>query len=147
MKNIWNKLAISLGDSFYSIILGRSESLHFMIYFEKSLFLFWLEFCIDVVIQILLWEWLLASESRIYTFYDKKIVICRPLCHDINMWKLLIRLVVTKFYVRIDIFKILGTHASRKLKTFTNESLSKKIMARTRLWNKYLKDRSGENKT
>ena len=63
------------------------------------------------------------------------------------MWKLLIRLVVTKFYVRIDIFKILGTHASRKFKTFTNESLSKKIMARARLWNKYLKDRSGENKT
>ena len=35
MKNLWNKLAISLGDSFYSIILGRSGSLHFMIYFEK----------------------------------------------------------------------------------------------------------------
>ena len=49
------------------------------------------------------------------------------------LWKLLIILVVTKFYVRIDIFKILGTHASRKLKAFTNEGLSKKIMARTRL--------------
>ena len=49
------------------------------------------------------------------------------------MWKLLIILVATKFYVRIDMFKILGTRASRKLKTFTNEGLSKKIMARTRL--------------
>ena len=43
-----------------------------------------------------LWEWLLASESWIYRFYDEKVVICYPLCNNINMWKLLVILVVKK---------------------------------------------------
>ena len=36
----------------------------------------------------------LASESWIYRCYDKKVVISHPLCHNINMWKLLLILVV-----------------------------------------------------
>ena len=27
-------------------------------------------------------SWLLLSESQIYRFYDKKVVICHPLCHN-----------------------------------------------------------------
>ena len=40
---------------------------------------------------------LLQSRRQITTF-------CRPLCHNINMWKLLVILVVIKLYARIDIF-------------------------------------------
>ena len=42
-------------------------------------------------------EWPLASERQIYRIFDKKVVICRPLCHNINMWKLLVILVVNNF--------------------------------------------------
>ena len=60
---------------------------------------------IYVLTKILLWKWLLASESRIYRFYDKKVVICHSLCHNINMWMLLVILVVINLYSRIHIFK------------------------------------------
>ena len=49
--------------------------------------------------------WLLASESQTYRFYDEKVVICHPLCHNIDMWKFLVILVVIKLYARINIFK------------------------------------------
>ena len=39
-------------------------------------------------------------------FYDKKVVIYHPLCHNINMLKLLVILVVIKLYARIDILNI-----------------------------------------
>ena len=41
-----------------------------------------------------LWEWFLTSESRIYRFYDKKVVIYHPLSHKIEIWKLLVTPVV-----------------------------------------------------
>ena len=47
----------------------------------------------------------LASESRIYKFYDKKVDVCHPLCHKLEMWKLLIIFVIIKLYARIGIFK------------------------------------------
>ena len=37
----------------------------------------------------------------------KKVVICHPLCHNINVSKLLVILVVIKLCARIDIFKLL----------------------------------------
>ena len=37
----------------------------------------------------------------------KKVVICHPLCHNINVWKLLVILVVIKLYGQIDTFKLL----------------------------------------
>ena len=53
----------------------------------------------------MLWQ----SGWQITTFCHKnlwqKVVICHPLCHDINMWNLLVALVVIKFYAQIDIFK------------------------------------------
>ena len=63
-------------------------------------------FGFNLLEAILKWGWLLASESRIYRFYDKKVVICHPLGQKINMWKLLVLLVVIKLYARIDILKI-----------------------------------------
>ena len=49
-------------------------------------------------------ECILASETQIYRFFDfLKVVICHPLCRNINMWKLLITLAVMKLYARIDI--------------------------------------------
>ena len=45
-------------------------------------------------------EGFLASESWIYRFYDKKVVICHPLCQNLQMWKLLVILVVIKLYDR-----------------------------------------------
>ena len=39
-------------------------------------------------------EWRLASESPIYRFYYKKVVICHPLWHNLEMWKLLVILVI-----------------------------------------------------
>ena len=47
----------------------------------------------------------IASESGIYRFYDKKVVISHPLFHDIVKWKLLVILVVIKIYARHEIFK------------------------------------------
>ena len=44
---------------------------------------------------------------ELYRFYDKKVVVCHPLCHDLEMWKLLVILVVIKLYAQIDIFKLL----------------------------------------
>ena len=67
-------------------------------------------FCHKIVIsgfhllEAIVWEWILASESQIYRFYVKKIVICHPLCHNIQMWKLLVILAVIKIYARSDIF-------------------------------------------
>ena len=48
------------------------------------------------------WEQVLASESRIYRFYDKKVVICHPLCYNINMSKILVTLVVIKLINLVD---------------------------------------------
>ena len=36
-------------------------------------------------------------------FYNKKVVFCHLLCHNLEMWKFLVILVVIKLYVRIDI--------------------------------------------
>ena len=41
------------------------------------------------------WEWLLASESQIYRFCDKTVVSCYPLCHNVEMRKLLGKLVAS----------------------------------------------------
>ena len=32
----------------------------------------------------------------IYRFYDRKVVVCHPLCHNLEMWKLLVILVISK---------------------------------------------------
>ena len=29
-------------------------------------------------------------KSRVYRSYDKKVVICHPLCHNLEMWKLMV---------------------------------------------------------
>ena len=36
--------------------------------------------------------------------YDKKVVTYHPLCHNMQMWKILVILVVINLYPRIDIF-------------------------------------------
>ena len=37
---------------------------------------------------------ILASKSRIYRFYNKKVVVSHPGCRNLEMWKLLVILVV-----------------------------------------------------
>ena len=32
-----------------------------------------------------------------YRFYDKKVVICHPLCHNIEIWKLWLYLLISSF--------------------------------------------------
>ena len=57
------------------------------------------------LLEAIIWEWIPAFESRIYRFYvKKKIVICHPLCHNIQMWKFLVIIAVIKIYARSDIF-------------------------------------------
>ena len=48
---------------------------------------------------------------------NKKVVICYPLYHNLEMWKFLVILVVIKLYARIDIIKLVVTHHSL-FKTF-----------------------------
>ena len=52
------------------------------------------------------------GESRIYSFYDKKVVICHRLRDNINMWKLLVMLVVIKLYALIDMFNNIDCSAT-----------------------------------
>ena len=54
-----------------------------------------------------IWAWLLASESRNIQILWQKVVICRLLCHDLEMWKLLVILAVIKVYAWINIFNYL----------------------------------------
>ena len=48
-----------------------------------------------------------SKSKRIYRFYDKKVVICHPLYHNLELeiWSLLFILVVIKLYARINILK------------------------------------------
>ena len=42
-----------------------------------------------------------SSESQIYRFYDKKVVTCHPLCHNLEMWELLVILVIEIFKMAV----------------------------------------------
>ena len=59
------------------------------------------DFTLRMNCKMLFWEWLLASEGRIYRFYDKKEVVFHQLCHNLDMWKIPVLLVIIKFYARI----------------------------------------------
>ena len=47
--------------------------------------------------------WFLMKFKKI--FYDKKLVICHPQCHNLEMQKLLVILVIIELYAWIDTFK------------------------------------------
>ena len=49
----------------------------------------------------IIWEY---SESRIYRFYDKKVVICHPLFHYLELWKLLVTLIMEQIYRQLSRF-------------------------------------------
>ena len=48
----------------------------------------------------------ILEKTKAFTFLSYgKVVICHPLCHNLEMWKFLVILVIIKLHARLDMFK------------------------------------------